>query len=210
MVPRSRAWHDYPGHGPPPLAAWSTAAWYEHTALAARAEECQLPRELDMHSQINQSLWGSRSQELEGRVRWWEQIQCFFSPGISLESKKQRDTVVEEHVSGGINSGQADSWEKEYSRNELLHSNHLWRKWGSCFLVPIQRFSRCGWKHGFLEPDYPGSHRGSITYWLCELEHVSPSLWISVSAAVSEGHDDTCFKVLLRGFNKLICANYLE
>ena len=40
------------------------------TALATRMEECQLSWELDTHSQINQSLWGSRSQELEGRARW--------------------------------------------------------------------------------------------------------------------------------------------
>lgn len=93
-------------------------------ALATKAEEHQLLWELDMHLQINQSLRGARRQ-LKGRGWWWRQNSVFLPQGVNLESKRWRERVGNEHVSCGINSGQADSQRKEYSKNQSPQSIHL-------------------------------------------------------------------------------------
>ena len=108
------------------LLCWPQGAPLGHrgAAVATKVEEYQLPWELDMHLQINQSLWGSR-QQLKGRGWWWKQNSVFLPQGVNLESKKWRERVSHEHVSCGINSGQADSQGKECPKDQSLQSTHL-------------------------------------------------------------------------------------
>ena len=59
-----------------------------------------------------------------------DRTQCFCPKGSVWKVRSGERELGNEHVSRGVNSGQTDSPGKEYSRNQLLHSNDLWRKWG--------------------------------------------------------------------------------
>lgn len=61
-----------------------------------------------------------------------------------------------------------------------------------------------------LGPVLPGSKYGPALYWLCDLEQVSPSLWISVSALVGRGLGQYLLRRLLRGLSWLIRLNCLN
>lgn len=54
------------------------------------------------------------------------ELKCF-CPKESVRDvrERERERVCNEHTSSGINSGQMDSNEKEYSRTQLLHTNHV-------------------------------------------------------------------------------------